>query len=221
MRIMRPAVLIAAAVICIASGLAVSGASAQDGGAAVKIAGPQTEVDEGDDPIAFEVTAENVDNLAGFQFAVLYNPEVLEFDSAQRGPFTESTGREVVCNDPITAAGAVRLACTSLRPTPAGPDGSGTLMTVLFKPKGAGSTDVTLDRVKLVRADETASEIAPVTVQNTSISVKGTSGFNWVIWGPVIAIGALVLVGALAFAAMRLRSGAGNPAPTATSQSGT
>jgi hypothetical protein len=60
-----------------------------------------------------------------------------------------------------------------------------------------------------------------VTVQNTSISVKGTSGFNWVIWGPVIAIGALVVVGALAFAAMRLRSGAGNPAPTATSQSGT
>lgn len=200
----------AAALVLASGGFSVSGASAQDGETIVKIAAaaPDEEIKEGGDPIAFDVTVENVENLGGFQFVLLFNDRVLEFESAQRGDFPGSTGREIVCNDPIAAEGSVRLSCNSLRPTPAGPDGSGKLMTVMLKPSGSGNTEVLLDRVKLVAADETASDIAPITTQTTTVSVKGTSGFNWLIWGPVIGVIVLAVVGGAAFAAMRLRGGA-------------
>jgi hypothetical protein len=204
----RAAAVLAFAAILLASGsLAAPAASAQDGDVVVTVAAvaPEEEIKEGGDPIAFDVTVENVENLGGFQFVLLYNNRVLEFDSAQKGDFAGSTGREVVCNDPITAEGSVRLSCNTLRPEPAGPDGGGKLMTVMLKPTGAGNTEVLLDRVKLVAADESASDIGPITTQTTAVSVEGSSGFNWMIWGPVIGVIVLAVVGVGAFAAMRLR----------------
>lgn len=201
MRKLRVAAALAAATL----GLAVLGVSAQSGETLVKITGPAEEVKDGD-LVPFDVNVENVDNLGGFQYHLVYNSNLLEFDSFQKGDFAGSTGREVVCNEPVVAEGSVRLSCNTLRPTPAGPDGSGKLMTVLLKSKGAGTTEVTLDRVKLVAVDETATEI-PTQVANTSVVIKGSSGFNWLIWGPVIGAGVLAALAILLFGAMRVRTG--------------
>lgn len=190
------------------------GAAAQSGDAVLRITPPaDVEAKEGGDSIPFEIAVENIENLAGFQFIVSFNPNVFEFDSAQRGEFLGSTNREVACNEPVSADGSVRLSCITLRPEPAGPDGSGVLMTVLLKPTGSGTTEVNLDRVKLVNPDSTPIE--PVTTQAATLDVQATGGFNWLIWGPLIGIAVLAVAGAVAFGASRMRSGSSKPA-TAT-----
>ena len=186
-------------------------AGAQSGGATVKVEVPQDPAKEGGDPVAVRVSVDNVTNLAGFTFILLYDDSIFSVDSYQKGDFLGSTGREVVCNE-INEAGAFKLDCPTLRaPPPAGPNGGGLLATVMLKPKGSGNSELVLDHVKFVAADETATEIPVGTITNAQIKVEGSSSFNWLLWGPLIAVGALAVVGAIAFGAMRM-SGRGKPA---------
>jgi hypothetical protein len=188
------------------------GAAAQSGGEAVLRITPPVDVEakEGGDPIPFEIAVENIENLGGFGFVVQFDHNVFEYDSAQRGEFLGSSGREVACNEPVSADGSVRLSCNTLRPEPAGPDGNGVLMTVLLRPTGSGTTEVNLDRVKLVNPDSTPIE--PVTTQAATLDVEATGGFNWLIWGPLIGVAVLAVAGAIAFGASRMRSGSSKPA---------
>ncbi len=180
--------------------------AAQSGETAIAVTAPvDAEVSSGDDPVPFTISVENVDNLGGFQFVLLYDADVFEFSEVQRTEFLGSTQREVVCNEPTVAAGSMRWSCVTLGPTPPGVEGSGAIATVLLDPTGSGSTDVSLDRVQLAKADETATLHEDVAVRNTAIDVAGSSGFNWLLWGPVIAVVALVVLGGGAFAAMRMR----------------
>ena len=133
----------------------------------------------------------------------------------QRGDFLGSTGREVACPDPVSQpeSGVLRMLCVTLRMEPAGPDGAGTLATVTFRAVGSGTTDLALSDVRANEPD--ATEITPVSVQSGVLKVAGSGGFNWLIWGPVIGVVAVVVVGGGAFAAMRLRSGSGGERPAA------
>jgi hypothetical protein len=111
----------------------------------------------------------------------------------------------------VSEPGAFKLNCVTLRPAPPlGPDGNGVLATVQFKPTGSGTTDIVLDRIKFGAADENATEIPVPTVTNATVIVEGSSGFNWLIWGPVIGLGGLAAAGAVAFGAKRM--GGGKPA---------
>lgn len=189
-------------------------AAAQSGDTVVKVTAPAEPVKKGAENVEFAVSVDNVQNLAAFQFVLQYDADVFEFQDSPKSEFLGSTGREVICNDPQADAGSARIQCVTLRPTPAGPSGSGVLAVVRLKAKGAGTTDVTLSRVKLSAADETASEI-PTTIEGTTFEVEGTSGMNWMLWGPIIGVVALVVIGAVAFAATRMTRGSGRPA-TAT-----
>jgi hypothetical protein len=187
--------------------------SAQSGDPTLRVVAPTDSVKEGDKAIPFEVHADNVDNVASFQFVMQYRDDVFKFASAQQGPFLGSTQREVVCNDPISDAGSVRFTCITLRTEPVGASGSGLLATIFLDATGSGATDVSLDRVKLLRVDENASEIADVTVQAASVDVEGTGGTNWLMWGGIIAAAVIILGGVGALAAMRMRGGASNVRP--------
>jgi hypothetical protein len=158
----------------------------------------------------FGVNVENVTNLGSFSFVLQFDPDVFEFAEFQRGDFLGSSGREVVCDEPQTDVGSVRLTCLTLRPEPEGADGTGSLGVVKLNASGSGTSEITLSRAKLTVPDGT--EI-PMKVENTSVDVESTSGVNWLIWGPVIGIGALIVVGIIGFAATRMRSGASKQAP--------
>ena len=187
--------------------------SAQSGEPTLRVVAPVDAVKEGDKAIPFEVHADNVDNVASFQFVMQYRDDVFKFASAQQGPFLGSTEREVVCNDPLSDAGSVRYTCITLRTEPQGASGSGLLATIYLDATGSGPTDVSLDRVKLLHVDENASAIPDVTLQSASVDVEGTGSTNWLMWGGIIAAAVIILGGVGAFAAMRMRGGAPGVAP--------
>jgi len=211
----------AAALFAVAAGwLATPSADAQSADEAViRVVQPaQTEFKKGD-VIAIDIDIDNAQNTQAFGFDLLFNADVLravdpergEGDFVTKGEFLGSTGREVVCN-PVADSGVVRVRCTSLRPTPAGPNGSGRLATVTLKAVGSGTSELRVDNLQLVKVSATA-DVQPARGENIAIRVKGDGGVNWLLWGPVIGIGALAVAGGAAFGAMRLRGGgAGSPA---------
>jgi len=195
-------------------GARVPGAAAQSGDTVVRVTAPAESVKKGAENVEFTVSVENAQNLAAFQFVLQYDADIFEFQDSPKSDFLGSTGREVICNDPQADAGSARIQCVTLRPTPAGPSGNGVLAVVRLKAKGAGTTDITLNRVKLSAADETASEI-PATVEGTTFKVEGSSGMNWMLWGPIIGAAVLVVIAAGAFVVTRMGGRSGRPA-TAT-----
>jgi hypothetical protein len=95
---------------------------------------------------------------------------------------------------------------------PAGAEGSGTLATVVFEAQGSGSTPLTLDNVKANEPD--ATSILPIQVQSATLSVTGSEGTNWVLWGSIIGAAVVAVLAVAGFAATRLRAG-GSAAPAA------
>ena len=216
MRNVRMGALLVLAALVAGGGLfaleSARGVSAQSSDTVVRLTGPVVSVKKGDEHLPFEVSVENVKNIGSFQFELTYDSKILEYESAEKADFLGSTGREVVCN-PITEAGAARFTCVTLRPNPLGPDGSGKLATVYLKAVGSGTTAIKLDRVRMNTVSIDAAEIPVAKVEGTSISVAGNGGFNWMIWGPVIGLVVVAVVGAGAFFAMKSRGGSGDPAP--------
>jgi hypothetical protein len=233
MRRTRIGALVLLAAVAVAGTIIAQGpgprASAQSGDAAVvRVAGPATPIKKGDLRVPFEVTIDNVKNLGSFQFELTYSATVFELvdpeKDAEKGDFLGSNGRPVVCNPPISDAGAgvARFTCVTLGPTPKGVNGGGKIATMYLHAKGSGSTEVKLERVKLAGVgdptapptDPKALPILPFTVENTTVSVAGSSGMNWLIWGPVIVI-AIIAVAGGGFAAMRMRAGGAGAAEAA------
>jgi len=197
---------------------------AQSNEAAIRITGPIEPVDKGDE-VPFDITVENVENLAGFGIVLSYDPDILDFSGeaihAQKGDFLGSSGREVVCPEPIRDAGSMRFTCLTLRFEPAGATGSGKLATITLRARGSGTTEVNISRAQLIAVsqEEPPPEI-PSTTTGTSIEVKGSGGLNWLIWGPVIGVAVLAIGGGAAFAAMRMRNTGDAPGGPATQPEG-
>jgi len=109
--------------------------------------------------------------LGTYQFTVVYEPTVIEFDSVVNGDFLGSTGRTVSCNT-YPDTDRVRFACTSQsapgEPGPMGPEGSGLLATLTFAPLQIGDSPV--DLVNVVLGDVTGDPIFH-TVQDGSVTV--------------------------------------------------
>jgi hypothetical protein len=192
-------------------------AAAQDSELLYRVVAPESAA-EGDADIVVEIRAENAENLAAFSFQLTYDPDVLQIaeDQAgqpliQRGDFLGSSGREVACPEPEIQSGVLRMVCTTLRLEPAGADGDGTLATITFLAVGSGNVDLTLERPRANEPD--ATEINPISVQSATMDVQGEGGMNWLIWGPILFIAALVIIGVIAFVVTRVRPGDKTTAP--------
>ncbi len=177
----------------------------------IKVTVPAEKPSEGAEDVMVTITVENAKNFGAFGFQLTYDPNILEVavDPAtqqpliQRGDFLGSTGREIACPDPESQRGVLRVRCNSLRLEPAGPDGAGTLATITFRAVGSGTTELTLDKLEANNPD--ATEIRPIQVQSATLSVQGSGGMNWMLWGPIGGIIAAVVVGGGAFAATKRR----------------
>jgi hypothetical protein len=195
--------LAAGVTLLAALALPASGAGAQDG-AVIRLAVPLEEIDESAGDVAVEVFADNVEDLAAFQFVLTFDADVLEFKEIAKGPFLTSSGREESCN-PVTVQGpTIRYSCFTLRMEPAGPDGSGLLATVHFDPKGSGTSPLSMSLTKLINT--TPDPIAH-TAQDGEITIVGGDGgtLKLVLIIAGIVAAAVVVVGG-GFAFMRRRS---------------
>lgn len=106
------------------------------------------------DPFTVDIAVSNVENLGSYELTLTFDKNVLEYLGALEKRFLASTGRTQQCTAPGSAAavnqdGALNLTCTTLgliqndSGTP-GPSGSAPLVSLGFKPKGAGTAQVNL-----------------------------------------------------------------------------
>lgn len=176
-------------------------ASAQDQQATVSVSAP-SRAEASADHVDVSIDVANVQDLAGFQFLLTVDGSLLQPVSAKQTTFLAQSGREIFCGDPTIEGAAVRYACVTLRLTPPGVDGGGTLATVTLKPLKSGTSSLELSRVQLVKPD---GSVIPSTAVNGTLKLTGAGGTTW--W-PYAAGGGAIVVLALAvgFAMMRRRS---------------
>lgn len=195
------------------------GATAQTNQARMFVEAPAEQVKKGGPDFQVNVVADNVSNLAAFQFSLSYNPSVIKYVSVEGGLFLGSTGREPQCLDAKVDSGSpetLRFNCVTLGPpvsvqgAKAGASGSGVLATVTFSPVGNGLTGLDLQEGRMIAAELDAqgmpAEISTA-VENSTLTVGSTGGgVSWMLLGPVIGVIAAVVVVGLVLFIVRLRA---------------
>jgi Cohesin domain len=195
------------------------GVTAQTNQARMFVEAPTEQVKKGDADFKVDIVADNVSNLAAFQFSLTYDPSVIKYVSVEGGSFLGSTGREEQCLDPNIDGGnpeMLRFNCVTLGPpvsvqgAKAGASGSGVLATVTFSPIGGGTTALDLTEGRLIAAALDAqgnpAEVSTA-VENSTLTVGSTGGgVPWMLLGPVIGVVAAVVVVGLVLFIVRLRA---------------
>jgi len=126
-------------------------------------------VDSGDS-FSVAISAVDIVNLAGFQFDVLFEPNILEAVSVKEGMLLAGAGGRYCLEPSIdNITGRITgIACT--RVSRGGVSGSGTLASIIFRAIGAGESHVRLQGV--VMSDPDGNQI-PVTILEGSVTVIG------------------------------------------------
>lgn len=189
---------------------------AQGNEAVVRAVPPSPSVSASAGKIDVAIEVENVSNLAGFQFFLAVDPDVLRLLSADKTPFLAQGGREIVCRDPVIQDGVVLFGCVTLRSTPAGVDGTGTIATVSVQPLGSGRSTLTLSKVTLVHPD---GSVLPSVVTDGELTIVRT-GFFTLRRVLLIAGGAVALTCVALTVVWRLRSARRQQPPEAEPAAG-
>jgi hypothetical protein len=127
-----------------------------------------------------DVMAEDVVNLGAYEFALIFDPDVVEVTGVENGPFLESTGRTayVVDEDLDNVVGMLTFAAASHDGELEGPDGDGVLATVTFEAVGVGTSD--LELMDVILADTAGMELpGPVTTDGMVEVTKEAVGFEF------------------------------------------
>ena len=121
------------------------------------------------------VAIENVTNLSGFQFDIVFDPAVVQAEDASVGEFLGSTGRNVfpVGPDIDNVGGKITYGAITFG-SQAGVDGSGVLAEVVFTGLADGTTD--LDIQNLGISDTDGQSIPVQTITDGQITVGGVGG---------------------------------------------
>ena len=101
------------------------------------------------DTFTFNIHAENISDLAGWQFDVVFDPTALEAVDVSEGDFLKMAGSSTffqggTIDNAAGKIGGLSAARFSLQ----GASGTGTLLQVRFKAKAAGETEVTLPNLQ-------------------------------------------------------------------------
>ena len=196
-------------------------ALAQGNQARMSVEPPVEPIKEGGLEFKVNIVADDVANLAAFQFSLSYDPSIIQYVGVTEGPFLGSTGREPQCTEPYVQPGqpeTLSFNCATLGPPvslkgTAGPDGSGMLAEITFLPVGGGTTPLDIKGGILVAAELDAQgrpAQIETAVQSATLDVASTGGgISWALWGPVIGVvAAVVVVGAIVLV-VRLRGARG------------
>jgi hypothetical protein len=196
-------------------------ALAQGNQARMSVEPPAEQVKKGGPEFKVNIVADDVANLAAFQFSLSYDPSIIQYVGVKEGSFLGSTGRDPQCTEPRVQTGqpeTLSFNCVTLGPPvslkgTAGPDGSGVLAEITFAPVGGGTTPLDLKDGILVAAELDAQgrpAQMDTAVQGATLDVASTGGgISWALWGPVIGVvAAVVVVGAIVLV-VRLRGARG------------
>ena len=196
-------------------------ALAQGNQARMSVEPPVEPIKEGGPEFKVNIVADDVANLAAFQFSLSYDPSIIQYVGVTEGPFLGSTGRDPQCTEPYVQPGqpeTLSFNCATLGPPvslkgTAGPDGSGMLAEITFLPVGGGTTPLDIKGGILVAAELDAQgrpAQIETAVQSATLDVASTGGgISWALWGPVIGVvAAVVVVGAIVLV-VRLRRARG------------
>jgi Cohesin domain len=137
-------------------------------GATVCVQPPDFTVPPGTD-FSIDVVVDEVSDLGGYEFTLVFDPDIIALMEISNGSFLGSTGRTVSCLDPTLGVGSVRLVCTTLGAAPGGPNGSGVLATVRFLALAEGSSP--LHPQDVILADILGTSI-PSTAQDGAVTVS-------------------------------------------------
>ncbi|HXF51791.1 MAG TPA: hypothetical protein VNM43_08935 [Dehalococcoidia bacterium] len=96
------------------------------------------------------VVIQQVTNLGAFQFTLAFDPNLLAPVDIRVGPFLGSSGRTVLCLDPVITSSSMGLTCVTLGATPeAGASGSGILGFVTLAAQNEGVSPLDLQNVRI------------------------------------------------------------------------
>ena len=120
------------------------------------------------DTFTFDVRAENVSNLAGWQFDIAFDPSVLEAVDVSEGDFLKSDGGATFFQSGRidNAAGKI-TGLIAGRISDGGVSGSGSVVQVRFKAKTEGETTVALQNFLFGSAAEESIPAAPLEISFT------------------------------------------------------
>lgn len=164
-------------------GQVVAAPAAQD--ASIVRFAPGTVFAERDERVDMVLEAVDVEDLAGFQVTVRWNPRVLEYvDVEVLEAFLTASGRTLDFTPPVVGEREVTLAAYTVPPSGVavpGATGSGELLRVGFRTLRAGTSDVELPEVLLV---DTVNDPIAADVESGQVVVVGPGGSEGILYMP-------------------------------------
>ncbi|RKU08289.1 hypothetical protein C6502_15715 [Candidatus Poribacteria bacterium] len=129
----------------------------------------QTPIHTGD-TFTFDIRAENVFDLAGWQFDIAFDPTVLEAIEVTEGDFLKiDSGNTFFRGGSIDNAAGKITGLSAIRLSTQGVTGTGTVLQVKFKAKSSGETELTLQNFEFASI---TGEHIPAVPQQIYITVE-------------------------------------------------
>ena len=123
------------------------------------------------DTFTFDIRAEDVIDLAGWQFDIVFNPTILEAVNVTEGNFLKTDGGTTFFQSgSIDNASGKITGLSAIRLSDPGVSGTGLLLQVRFKAKSAGETELTLHNFQF---GDITGESFPAGPHQTRIAVEG------------------------------------------------
>ena len=123
-----------------------------------------------EDTFTLDIGAENVFDLAGWQFDIAFDPAVLEAIDVSEGDFLKTDGNTLFQSGSIDNAAGTITGLSAIRLSTQGVSGTGTLLQVTFKAKSDGDTRLTLQNFEF---GATTGGLIPAGPHKVRITVEG------------------------------------------------
>ena len=128
------------------------------------------------DTFTLRLSAEDIDDLAGWQTDVTFDPTVLEVVKVSEGNFLKKGGVDTFFLGGTIDNTAGKIAKISSARLSGGVDGTGTLLSVTFIAKAAGRTRITLSNL---HAGDSSTEAIPLDTPELIITVERRAFPAW------------------------------------------
>ncbi len=111
---------------------------------------PASQTVKSGDSFTVNIYTQNLDDIRAFEFTLSYNKDILEISSVSDGEFLKSSGRETYLFRRDPPIEGIEHAATGVIGPGAGVNGDGALVSIQFRAKGPGNSQLGLSDVKLV-----------------------------------------------------------------------
>ena len=123
-----------------------------------------------DDTFTLDISAENVFDMAGWQFDIAFDPAILEAISVSEGNFLKTGGTTFFQGGSIDNVAGKITGLSAARLSTQGVTGTGVILQVRFKAKSGGETELVLQNFEF---GTVAGESLPAGPHQTQIVVEG------------------------------------------------